>query len=78
MQKLVIAIYGEENKGELWKAEDAILMKNTAEQHFDKGKFVIVPDIRDNATTDEDLDEQKLVFQTDFRPILGLLQLYDQ
>lgn len=118
-QKLMIAIFGEESKGELWKAEDAILMTNTAEQHFDNGRFVIVPDIRDNATTDEiaswnqqepkaykirviatktnlkelsqeitltsdpekmwkDLDGQKLVFKTDFRPRSRYVNLYGQ
>lgn len=108
-EKLMIAIFGEDAKGEMWKAEDAIFMTTTAEDHLDKGRLLIVPDVKDNATTDEialwnqqkskdykirviatknnlrqlkdliglesypektwkDLDEQKLVFNTDFRP----------
>lgn len=53
------AIYGPEPAGsELFSSLNGLILSTTAEQRFDKGQFVIVPALSDNATADQVEDWQ--------------------
>jgi HNH endonuclease len=49
-QDMMAAIFGDEAIGELFSPKNGILMSQDAEERFDKGLFVIVPDINDSSS----------------------------
>ena len=52
-QDAMVSIFGDEARDELFSANNGIAMFRDAEEKFDSGAIVLVPDVRDDASTEE-------------------------
>ena len=52
-QETMTASFGPTEEAELWSPRNGLLISGTAEENFERGLYVIVPDIPENASVDE-------------------------